>query len=161
MGTSLLQRGIAIEKKDNLGWPILFHACQSDRTDLVKSLLKMSTNVKHKASDGKTALMIAAEQGNTKVADALMKKGCKLNTQNIDGNTAFMLALLAKQVQFAQHLMEKYTGLDVNARNVENQDALGICSHPALYNIKVKLLTMTKDMEEISIKEQYALKAAQ
>merc|ERR1712048_1057901 len=50
---SLLQKGIAIDKKDNNGWPILFYACQAGRIDLAMSLLNMKANIKETAADGK------------------------------------------------------------------------------------------------------------
>merc|ERR1712048_1423646 len=85
-----------------------------------------------------TALMVVAEIGNAKLGDLLLKKGCNVNAKDTGGMTAFMISLKANKPAFAELLLDQ-PSIDVQCKNMDNQDAQDLCVLSGLYAMKAKI----------------------
>merc|ERR1712048_1250969 len=70
----MVSKKVAIEKKDDHGWPLLFFACESNYK-LTKALLAKRANPNERGKDRETALMISCQSGALDIAKLLLKRG--------------------------------------------------------------------------------------
>jgi len=108
----MLDRGAAIEAKDEDGWTAIMLAAYNGHTEIVKMLLDRGAAVEARDADGNTALMWAAMEGHTATVGLLLDWGAAVECK--DGYTALMAAARNGQTETVKLLLER--GVDVKAK---------------------------------------------
>ena len=90
------------------GWTVLYLAVYNNQVSVIKTLLRVYTDVNGLNDFGQTPLMIAADKGYGGVAALLMEKGASLDICDEMSGAALHLAASANQVSVVKLLlMEK------------------------------------------------------
>lgn len=115
-----IKAGMPLEIFDEHGNPALIIAIKTGNTELVKNLLKQSSNIDiENLNSRRTPLMEAASSGFTEILDILIKSGAEINHLQSDGVSALMLAAGAGHSDIVKILLER--GADT-----EIKDQLGM-----------------------------------
>ena len=87
----LLEKGVDINHKNNLGYTALTVAAIGSHSEVVKLLLAAGVDINNQDCFGCTALMLAAKYGHSEVVKLLLARGAEVDRQNMFGWTALML----------------------------------------------------------------------
>ena len=90
---TMLDRGVDIQKRDELGNTALIAAASEGHKELVTLLLSHRAEVNAQSNDGTSALMAAASVGNRDIAGKLLKGGAKVDIKRDNGETALFDAV--------------------------------------------------------------------
>merc|ERR1712232_504789 len=143
-----MSRKSDIDKKDDSGWPILFHAICNGRHQLVKWLIAKQASVLDKSKDGSTALMIAGEHGLSKIGHYLIKKDKTLiNMTNDAENTALIVGLQHSMADFTIMMLSEYD-CDVSVCNNEGDDAAATATEVNLGGLRAKIEAKVRSDKE-------------
>ena len=116
-----LDKGIAIETKDLLGYTVLMRAANNNQLEVVELLLKNCADINSQSSYAKAAaLHCASERGYTSIIDFLYMHKADINSQDIDKDTSLMIAGLYGQTLAVKHLLS--LGADYSLKNTDNID---------------------------------------
>ncbi|KAK5813759.1 hypothetical protein PVK06_029210 [Gossypium arboreum] len=88
----LIEKGAAINGRDQHGWTALHRASFKGRIDAVKTLIDKGIDIDLKDEEGYTALHCAVESGHTDVVELLVKKGADVEARTKKGVTALQIA---------------------------------------------------------------------
>ena len=117
-----LKRDPALSKlRDEEGTPILHHAAQALRPDMVELLLKKGATVSDTDAGGETALHRVSDlrrappKPAAKMATLLLDRGADPNARNWDAVTPLHQAVRARNLAVVQVLLER--GADPNAKD--------------------------------------------
>ena len=105
----LLDKGAAVDAKDQAGVTSLMLAAQMGYLDVVKLLLEKKADIEARASDGATPLAAAVQKGNLDMARLLLEKGA---AANYIGVSPLAVAVQTGNLQMAKLLLEKGAMID-------------------------------------------------
>ena len=92
----LVNHGIDLDKRDELGLTYLMLASREGMANLVKELIRKGMNVNEESNKGYTALMLAAMKGHTEIVRILLSHGAdpnkKIKKGEYKGYTALKFA---------------------------------------------------------------------
>ena len=127
---NLLDRGAALEARDNSGEIALMKASFEGQVAVVETLLDRGADIEAREyaiqdGIGWNALMLASLNGQAAVVEILLDRGAALESREDTTRwTALMLASARGQVAVVETLLDR--GADINARNEEGDTALDI-----------------------------------
>jgi ankyrin repeat protein len=143
MARLLIERGAAVNARDDLGWSPLLFALDlwADQPALLDLLLENGADIHARVKDGRTGLMLAAHLGRSERLLLLLARGADVNAQDGRGMTALMTATLARDDQAAIKTIRILLdhGANVNARDANGDTALMLASRRA-YQEMVSML---------------------
>jgi ankyrin repeat protein len=88
----LLDRGVDIDDKDNVGQTALMYAANAGKSDVVDRLLVAGADPNRRDREGNAPVMFAAQHGHAKIVDALLAAGADTTFKGQAGFTALDLA---------------------------------------------------------------------
>jgi hypothetical protein len=108
---SLLQRGVDVNARDELGNSALNRALIHGYLDMAKLLIDKGADLDSRNKDGNTALMLLV--GRSYFSDRgamrlLLDRGADMDIKNNDGNSALMIAVIKSRPQTLEMLKETY-----------------------------------------------------
>jgi ankyrin repeat protein len=86
------------------GSSMLLEAARHGRSDIVKTMIGLGTNVNSTYANGSTALMVAAAAGHVETVQALLSGGADASMMDKDGKTAIALAEMGAHSDVAEIL---------------------------------------------------------
>lgn len=108
----LLESGIDVNSKDEIGQTALMHASMQGFKDIAEFLLSRAADVNAKDDVFGTALIYASSQGNESLVNLLLERKADVNAKDVRNNTALIKAAIRGRTKNAR-LLIKY-GADVN-----------------------------------------------
>ena len=85
--------------RDKTKETILMQACESNREEIVKILIKNDADVNARDAKGKTALMIACDKGNKDIVNVLLAAGADVKIKDNNSATALIYSLKSVSVK--------------------------------------------------------------
>jgi ankyrin repeat protein len=170
---SLLNKGVDVNAKDNLGTTVLMSAVMSCQMDMVKLLLDKGADVNAKANDGTTALMetsfqidpatglpgsptIEQQTDEMKICKLLLDKGADINAKdNQYGDTA--LAHMAALGDTNRVMLLQDKGADINAKDNNGDTALSYAAEQGETEMVKFLLARKADINAVNAAGETAL----
>ena len=119
----LLDRGHAVELRNDKGRTPLYEAAKRGRTAAVQLLIERGADVEARGSGGYTPLISAAKQGHVEVARLLVAKGADVNARCDCGTTPLYQAVVEENLEMTRFLLE--AGASVNLR-IRGKTALDV-----------------------------------
>jgi len=89
----LLEHGVVMEARDNIGCTPLHDACDRGRTDTARLLLERGADAAAKDNDNWTPLHRACAEGHIDIARLLIEAGVDVNVEDNNGITPLDLVL--------------------------------------------------------------------
>lgn len=105
----LLDKGVAINDKDERGFTSLYYAAYKGYEDIARLLITRGAGINEKAYDGWTALHTACKNKRTGMVKLLLDKGAAINDYTNGGATALWIAYNAGAYEITD-LLELYGG---------------------------------------------------
>ena len=99
----LLEKGVAIETRNEFGFTALMIAAESGQLAMVKLLLEKGAAIDAKSTDGTSSLWVAAYAGHLDVVTLLLAKGANPNA-DVHGQTALLIAEQNRRTEMAELL---------------------------------------------------------
>ena len=119
---ALLDRGAAVEAKDQDGKTALMMASLRGNTDLIRLMLEHKASVRTRDSSGKTALMYAVFSARVAAVRLLLDQGAAAEESEHDGDTPLIKAAALRYRSIVQLLLDR--DAKVNASNQSGETAL-------------------------------------
>jgi len=117
---------------------------ESDKYEILNSLIKRGANINARDRQGRSALIIALDRELGRIASFLIEKRADVNTKDRRGRTPLMIALDRGLFTVASDLISRTT--DLNAvLNPEGQTALVIAAKKGKYELVKKLIERRAD----------------
>ncbi|MCL2888659.1 MAG: ankyrin repeat domain-containing protein [Elusimicrobia bacterium] len=117
----LLQKNADVKIKDNEGYDALYYSLSSKHPEIIKALLAAGAAPSSKGKSGVTTYMQAVQNITGEILD-ILGAGSFLSEKDDDGRTPLMHAVSSGNLAAARWLLKH--GVDVNARDKQNQNAL-------------------------------------
>ena len=89
---TLLDRGAAIEARNDGGWTALMFASGHGEVVVVETLVDYGAAIEAREDKGATALMVASGRGQAVVVETLLDRGAAIEARSYGGWTALMMA---------------------------------------------------------------------
>ncbi|ORX45422.1 hypothetical protein BCR36DRAFT_585736 [Piromyces finnis] len=118
----IIEQGVDINAKDNIGNNALMIASKNGFLNLVEYLIANGAFINEKNNEGRTALMYAATNGYVNTVKYLIEHGANIESTDKDGNNALMLAVREGHFETVQYLKE--SGVNIHKKNLEEKNAL-------------------------------------
>mmetsp|Transcript_34178 Transcript_34178/g.51585 ORF Transcript_34178/g.51585 Transcript_34178/m.51585 type:complete len:491 (-) Transcript_34178:94-1566(-) len=112
MVEELLDRGAAVDAKNNYGWTPLYEASGSGHKDVVEVLLDRGAAVDAKDDDGCTPLHAASHQGHKDVVEVLLDRGAAVDAKDDDGCTPLHAASHQGHKDVVEVLLDRGAAVD-------------------------------------------------
>ena len=95
-----------LDKQDELGQTLLFHATSVSNLQAMRVLLKSGADPNVSTDQGTTPLMITVVKNHHEAFDLLMEYGIDLDASNVLGETALILAAKSGRIDMVRKLMD-------------------------------------------------------
>ena len=119
---SLLESGVDVNARDELGKTALIYAAEKDDDVCLRLIVEARPNIDAVDLEGQTALMAAAWKGNSECVDLLIKAGANVNKHDNAGCKVLIGAIENGNQKCVKLLIE--AGADVNVRDPDGKPAV-------------------------------------
>ena len=148
------EKGICIGAIDDIGRNLLYFACSSNNSELVKMLLENNFNQNSETTLGTrtTPFHYACSNGNLEVIKVVLEYALTynidLNAKNREGRTPIFFACRDKQSDATLYLIENYQkyGIELNIRDVNGWNLLHMACLKGLYEVTRLLLSKLEEL---------------
>jgi ankyrin repeat protein len=144
---TLLDQGVDINAKDNIGWFPLLLAYKKNKVEIMKLLLDKGANTEITFKPyGFTILADAIHNYKDTMAKLLIEKGANVNVKLFDSVPIAFGRLSKSDIEIFNLLLDK--GLDINIRNHRNETLLMYACYDCNYSMEIieKILTLNPDL---------------
>lgn len=134
------------KNSDNIFEHVLLDAINSERKDVIESLLKRGVNLNYQNFDGSTPLILSSIKGNLEISTLLIKNGASINVINHHGRSALLESFEGKiNINLIKFLIEN--GADVNIGNTNHSSINNVLYSIYNYNqldetVKIELVRL-------------------
>jgi hypothetical protein len=104
--TSLLEEGVDINTKNNLGWTPLHAAIWNHRDNVAEMLIDKGADINAKDDKGRTPLHFAVEKAKKNIVELLIAKGADVNAISNDRQNALTIARSNGHKEIADFLIK-------------------------------------------------------
>lgn len=139
----LLEYGINIEEKDDLGFTILHIVCLNNYIKSAKILLDKGANV-DTSRFGETPLHTAVLNGDTQLVQLLLNYGANIENSHF-GEKPLHTAILNGDIEIVQILLNY--GANIEAKNANGESPLHYAALEGFYDIVKLLIEKGADIE--------------
>ncbi len=108
----LVNKGIAINRKNNCGESSFMKMCSAKYPELVDLMLSKGAEINDRDNNSETPLFYAVRAGNIRITEMLVTAGVEVNTVNEGGEYPLELAFNDQMVEIVQLLLQH--GADVS-----------------------------------------------
>ena len=142
--TKLLQEGVSVNSRDEMGFTGLHVGAQEGHDDIVKIFLDHEADVNIRGWNNKTPLMWAANSGHLSIARLLISYGADLELRDDDGKTALKAAAQNNYPDIVSEILSR--GAQEYVTDNRNDTALQTAEHFGCYDV-MKIFAAWHDSE--------------